>query len=65
MHGIFNVLKYSNQAYYTYNESTIRSKSKVVTCTPRRHMGALSIVPINFNIGSRGSFGVRFTAQPL
>jgi len=46
MHAICNILKYSNHGYYTYSAGTLTAKTKVVTCTPPRQMGALSIAPI-------------------
>jgi len=65
MHGICNILKYSNKVYFTYGSGTVTTKSKVFTYTPRRQMGALRIAPIIFNIGSRERSGVSFTPQPL
>ena len=46
IYGICNTLKYSNHGYFTYSAGTLTAKTKVVTCTPRRQMGALSIAPI-------------------
>jgi hypothetical protein len=44
MYETCNILKYSNHVYvdYTYSAGAVTEKSKVVTCMPRRRMGALT-----------------------